>query len=83
MIRILLSARLGAMKMRQVELARMTGIRPNTISDLCNEMCERVSLEQLDLICSALHCDLTDLLKRTPPFAIVKYTRTGKRKENA
>jgi putative transcriptional regulator len=50
--------------MSQAELARKTNIRPNTISDLYNEMCDRVSLEQLDSICDALGCELPDLLVR-------------------
>lgn len=66
MIRILLSTRLGERKWNQADLARMTGIRPNTISDLYHEIATRVSLDQLDLICEALECDLTDLLKLVP-----------------
>ena len=58
MIRILLSTRLGELKWTQADLARKTGIRPNTISELYHE--------QLDKICDALGCDLTDLLVRVP-----------------
>ena len=39
-----------------------TGIRRNTINDLYHEMTDRVSLEQLDLICKALDCKISDLL---------------------
>lgn len=66
MIRILLSTRLGELRWTQADLARKTGIRPNTISDLYHEMTDRVSLEQLDKICEALNCDLTDLIVRVP-----------------
>ena len=66
MIRILLSTRLGELRWMQADLARKTGIRPNTISDLYHEMADRVSLEQLDKICEALNCDLTDLIVRVP-----------------
>ena len=51
MIKILLSRKLGELRWTQADLARATGIRPNTISDLYNDMAERVSLEHLDLIC--------------------------------
>lgn len=53
MIRILLSTRLGELRWKQADLARMIGIRPSTINDLYHEMAERVSLEHLDLICEA------------------------------
>ena len=66
MIRILLSTRLGELRWTQAYLARKTGIRPNTISELYHEVATRVSLEQLDKICEVLDCDLTDLIVRVP-----------------
>lgn len=66
MIRILLSARLGERRWTQADLARKTGIRPNTINDLYHEIADRVSLEQLNTICSVLGCDLHDLLHYEP-----------------
>lgn len=62
MIRILLSIRLGERRWTQAQLADATGIRPNTINDLYHEMTDRVSLEQLDLICKALNCKVSDIL---------------------
>lgn len=62
MIRILLSIRLGERRWTQAQLADATGIRPNTIKDLYHEMTDRVSLEQLDLICKALNCKVSDIL---------------------
>ena len=59
MIRVLLSRKLGELRWTQADLARKTGIRPNTINDLYHEMADRVSLEQIDLICEALNCDLS------------------------
>ncbi len=64
MIKILLSTRLGERRMTQAQLARKTGIRPNTIGELYNELADRVSLEHLDRICEALDCDLSDLIIR-------------------
>ena len=66
MIRILLSRKLGELRWTQADLARKKGIRPNTINDLYHEMAERVSLEQIDLICEALNCDLIELLVGVP-----------------
>ena len=77
MIRILLSARLGERRLKQAELARMTGIRPNTIGDLYNEMATRISLDHLDLICEALDCDITDILQRVPNEERRVKTRAG------
>ena len=62
MIRVNLSKLLGERKMKQADLARITGIRPATINDLYHELAERISLEHLDLIYEALQCDLSDLL---------------------
>ncbi len=59
--------------MKQKELADLTGIRPSTISDLYNEMCDRINLDHLDRICEALNCNLTDVIDYVPN----KLRRTG------
>lgn len=77
-IRILLSTKLGECRWSQADLARATGIRPNTINELYHEFTERVSLEHLDLICEALGCELNELIVRVPdenPKVI--HTRNG------
>lgn len=66
MIRILLSTKLGELRWTQADLARATGIRPNTINELYHELVERVNLEHLDLICKALDCQLDELIVRVP-----------------
>lgn len=66
MIRIILSTRLGEKRWTQADLARATGIRPNTINDMYHEITERVNLEHIDLICEALGCDVCDILIREP-----------------
>ena len=76
MIRILLSTRLGERRMTQSELARATGIRSQTINELYHDFAERVSLDDLDLICEALDCELDDLIVREPnPERRVKEVR--------
>ncbi|KAI4450432.1 hypothetical protein C823_004965 [Eubacterium plexicaudatum ASF492] len=78
MIRILLSTRLGERRWTQADLARATGIRPNTINDLYHELTDRVSLEQLDLICEALGCKLEELIERKPnEHPKVVHTKSG------
>lgn len=82
MIKILLSRALGERRWTQADLARATGIRKNTISDLYNEMAARVSLEQLDLICEALDCDLSEIIEYKPnPFKIT-LTKDGEPRED-
>lgn len=63
MIRITLSRKLGELRVTQSELSEVTGIRQNTINDLYHDVAERVSLEQLDLICEALGCDLSEIME--------------------
>ena len=78
MIRILLSTKLGERRWTQAELARVTGIRPNTIGELYHELVDRVSLEQLDLICEALDCKLDELIVRVPDKnPKILYTKNG------
>ena len=57
---------MGELRITQAELAEATGIRPNTINDLYHNVADRVGLEQLDKICEALQCDLTEIIEYTP-----------------
>lgn len=66
MIKIMLSRKLGELRVTQADLARRTGIRPTTINEMYHELCDRVNLEYLDLICDALDCDLDEILIRVP-----------------
>ena len=54
MIKIILSRTLGERRLKQADLQRATGIRPSTIGDWYN------------MICEALDCDISDLLVRIP-----------------
>lgn len=66
MIRIYLSKLLGEKRWTQAYLSQITGIRPNTISEMYNEITDRVNLEHLDRICEVLDCQLSDLIDYTP-----------------
>ena len=78
MIRILLSSKLGELRWTQADLARATGIRPNTINELYHELVERVNLKHLDLICEALNCILDELIVREPDGKPnIVHTRNG------
>lgn len=79
MIKILLSRKLGELRWTQADLARKTGIRPSTISEMYHELIERVNLEHLDLICEALDCELEDIIIRVPNDSPkIGSTRAGK-----
>lgn len=78
MIRILLSTKLGELRWTQADLARATGIRPNTINELYHELVDRVNLKHLDLICEALNCKLDELIVRVPDGSPkVLHTKNG------
>ncbi len=66
-IRILLSKKLGELRMTQAELARKTDIRPSTINEMYHELCDRVNLNHIDKICNVLNCDLCEILVYIPP----------------
>lgn len=66
MIKIHLSRILGEKRWTQADLARKTGIRPSTISEMYNELIERVNLDFLDRICEVLDCDVADILEHIP-----------------
>lgn len=74
MIKIYLSRILEEKQMSQAELARQTGIRPSTISNIYNEVAERLNIEYLDRICEYLDCSITDLIEYIPD----KQKKTGK-----
>lgn len=66
MIEIVLSRKLGELRMNQAELSRRTGIRPNTISDLFNDVASTVNLDQLSAICEVCDCEVGEILERVP-----------------
>ena len=79
MIKILLSRKLGELRWTQADLARKTGIRPSTISEMCHEMVERINLEHLDLTCEALDCELDEIIIRVQNDSPkIHSTRAGK-----
>ncbi|ASJ52136.1 helix-turn-helix transcriptional regulator [Brevibacillus sp. HB1.2] len=53
---------LAERNMSQRELARLTGLRPNTISHLCSNEVDRVHLSTFEVICKTLDIELHDLI---------------------
>lgn len=63
MVTIKLKALLERRGMTQAELAKLTGIRPSTISDLCNNNSDFIKIDFLNRILKALKCGLSDVLE--------------------
>lgn len=66
MIKIKLSELLGRHKMTQKALANAARIRPATISKMYYEETKRIDISQLNSICSALNCEISELLEYIP-----------------
>ena len=73
-VRIFLSRKLGELRWTQADLARKTGVRAQTINEMYHELCDRVNLDHLDLICEALNCDLSEILVWEP--GVIRRTRS-------
>lgn len=66
MIKLNLQRILQDKNITQKELSRLTGIRPSTICDICNNNADFLKLDNLDRICSALDCDVSDIVSFIP-----------------
>lgn len=72
MIRVKISELLGKHKMTQKALAELTGIRAATISKMYYEEIKRIEIDQIDKICKAFHCSISDFLEYIPEKASEK-----------
>ena len=69
-----LSRILGEKRWSQARLARVTGIRAATINELYHDLATRITLENLDRVCEALGCDVSDIFEYIPNYQ----RKTGK-----
>lgn len=67
MLKFKLKVLLAMNNMTQKELAQLTGIRPPTISAICNASIKQFPIDALERICDVLDCQPSD---------IVEYKRT-------
>ena len=72
MIRIKLSDLLGKHKMNQKTLSRLTNIRPATVSKMYYEETKRIEVSQIDSICKALDCEVSELFEYVPDDEVEK-----------
>ncbi len=61
----------------KTELAKMTGIRPDTITAIVNGDIKRVPIDALDKICYALGCELADIMRFTDKEYIIAKRNGG------
>ena len=62
-MRLDLSGLLKAKNITQRELARLSGIRPSTVCDLCNQNARYIKLEHITKICGILVCEPNGLFE--------------------
>lgn len=70
MVKINLRKLLADRRMNQSELAALTGIRPSTICDICNNTCSFLKIDNIDKICEALGCDIQELISVFPQLKV-------------
>jgi putative transcriptional regulator len=63
MIKINIAELLGKHKMTRNQLAKATGIRPNTISGYYYETIKRIETGHLELFCKVFKCQVSDILE--------------------
>lgn len=66
MIRLTLKEYLDAQEITRYELAKRSGIRFQIIDNYYKNKVVRYDSDVLDRICSALNCDITDIIARLP-----------------
>ena len=66
MIKFKLSNLLGEHKMTQKALADITHIRPTTVSKMYYDEIKRIDIKQLDSLCKAFDCEISELLEYIP-----------------
>ncbi len=66
MIKIYLSRILGEKRITQKKLSKLTDIRPGTINAYYHEYIQRINVADLNKICKALNCKLSDLIEYMP-----------------
>ncbi|WP_071880169.1 helix-turn-helix domain-containing protein [Geobacillus vulcani] len=62
-IKVHLSRLMGERKLKIADLAKMTGLHRNGLTDLYHEKTNGIKFETLEKICRALECDICDLLE--------------------
>jgi putative transcriptional regulator len=62
-IKVHLSRLMGERRLKISDLAKMTGLHRNGLTQLYNEETNGIKFDTLEKICRALNCDISDLLE--------------------
>lgn len=63
MIKSRLKILLAEHDMNQKDLHEKTGIRPTTISDICNNKIKHIPINTLDVLCKFFDCQVQDIFQ--------------------
>ena len=66
MLKSKLKVLLAMHDMNQKQLAELTGVRPQTITNIVNNKIKQIPVEALDSICEVLNCDVCDVFEHIP-----------------
>ena len=66
MIHFTVKVMLAKREMTQKALAEKTGIRPSTVSAICNGSVKHLPISALNMICKVLECSPADLMEYIP-----------------
>ena len=66
MIKTHLPVLLAQKRWKQADLARKTGIRPNTVSEIYHGFADGISFERLDALCKVFDCSISDIFEYVP-----------------
>ena len=66
MLKSKLKVLLAMHDMNKKQLAELTGVRPQTITNIVNNKIKQIPVEALDSICEVLNCDVCDVFEHIP-----------------
>ena len=66
MLKSKLKVLLAMHDMNQKQLAELTGVRPQTITNIVNNKIKQIPVEALDSICEFLNCDVCYVFEHIP-----------------
>ncbi|WP_028856110.1 helix-turn-helix domain-containing protein [Psychrilyobacter atlanticus] len=66
MIKNHLSKLMGEKRYSIVEVSRLTGMSPSTISNIYNEKIKRMDYDTIDKLCKLFDCKIQDLIEYIP-----------------
>ena len=66
MIKMKLHIKMAERRIKQKELAELTGIRQASISAYCTDTFKMIPKEHIDILCKFFNCSVNDLIEYIP-----------------